>query len=386
MDNYEHRLQQLLGEQNVWQENSATNPPSNIDSLADRMDAMSAQEKRKAAARNNPPASSTVKSGVASVKKPLELTKKPKFDVTGLRCGEQADRNTAFCPWKLVKGYPHQFIGKQNKPKASPFFSAHALHKNQPWDLYYIHIPHSTSEQKPIILVPTYQLQSHLDNINSALGINLTIPDDKNGEKFCVTFGTCGTPLPRFLGRSTSAGGLDALKKRVPIFNALDDIKDLAPRIQEDYINFLAAVKNASKEAKKKKSEKNRRQRRLEHIQWGRSLKRVQRYMGLREKASPDTQKDSPTVADGPEVPISEPEGSIIFVSIDIEAYEFSQDLITEVGLAIFDTLDIQGQQPGANGSEWFPLIQGYHLRVKENSWADNKVYVKGCANKFDFG
>lgn len=38
------------------------------------------------------------------------------FDCLDFRVGELLDKTATFCPWKVVKQYPHHFIGKTNRP------------------------------------------------------------------------------------------------------------------------------------------------------------------------------------------------------------------------------------------------------------------------------
>ncbi len=59
---------------------------------------------------------------------------------------------------------------------------------------------------------------------------------------------------------------------------------------------------------------------------------------------------------------------------------------MTEVGLAILDTLDTVGVPPGDNCQNWFPLITGRHLRVKENAHIVNRTHVQGREGNFNFG
>jgi hypothetical protein len=324
-----------------------------------------------------------------------------------------------FIPWRLVKNYPHVFIGKTNAARAAPFFNNENIHKYHPWDVYYLYNP-SDMKNRYILFVPTYQFQRLLDIINAKLDTVLTIPGHKNAEKFKITFGIGGSPVPRFLGRSTSFAMFEALKKSLPPYNLEDDIRDLSAMAQQDFLDMLKQIQASSKGNKSKKSEKNRIRRIQEHKSWGKSVKRVQRYLGLRERASlagsscsnPSdlidlTDRSKPSLMDmdlpaleklslsateatdpaGVGVPFTgKPERSVVFVSIDIEAFEFSHDIITEVGMAVFDTMDIGKQSPGATGENWFPLIKGYHFRIKENTWAQNSVHVDGNADKFDFG
>lgn len=393
MDPFSNRLQDLLGGPNVWQEHSVSTP------IRDLVDPIFAAEMMW---EHSPPKRPVFKSNNAPTRpspaNPATIYKKVTFTDTGLRKGDPDDKSTTFVSWKLVKSYPNAFIGKANQSRCRRFFSAEALHRNQPWDLYYIYIPHSMKPSTPLLLVPTYQFENHLEHINLVLATNLRIPEGKNADRFNESFGIGGSPVPRYLGRSTTAGSLDALRKSVPAFNVADHIRNLPTQIQEDFLAQLARLNDSSKYSTKQKSEKNRLKRYENHILWGRSLKRTQRYMGLRKRTALDITglSLSDAVSEArvfPDVTVAsdfidlgEPEGSVIFVSIDIEAYEFNQDVITEVGIAIFDTLSIRGQEPGSTGEKWFGLIDAHHLRIKENSWAENSKHVRGCADNFDFG
>ncbi|KAL2168183.1 hypothetical protein VTG60DRAFT_300 [Thermothelomyces hinnuleus] len=83
---------------------------------------------------------------------------------------------------------------------------------------------------------------------------------------------------------------------------------------------------------------------------------------------------------------INEPEQFVLFVAIDIEAWEQDQGIITEIGIAMLDTTEIKDIAPGEGCQNWFPLIEARHIRVKENSWATNSRFVRGCADRFSFG
>lgn len=60
--------------------------------------------------------------------------------------------------------------------------------------------------------------------------------------------------------------------------------------------------------------------------------------------------------------------------------------LVTEVGFAILDTRDARDVAPGEGAENWFGLIQGRHLRIREYRHHRNHVYVEGCPDKFEFG
>jgi hypothetical protein len=75
-----------------------------------------------------------------------------------------------------------------------------------------------------------------------------------------------------------------------------------------------------------------------------------------------------------------------VFVCIDLEAYEFAQEKITEVGVSILDSRHVVGTDPGPDGMEWLSKINTRHLIIKEYKHLVNKRFVHGCPDKFNFG
>jgi hypothetical protein len=75
-----------------------------------------------------------------------------------------------------------------------------------------------------------------------------------------------------------------------------------------------------------------------------------------------------------------------VFVCIDLEAYEFAQEKITEVGVSILDSRHVVGTDPGPDGMEWLSKITTRHLIIKEFKHLVNKRFVHGCPDKFNFG
>ncbi len=234
---------------------------------------------------------------------------------------------------------------------------------------------------KPVIMVPTYQFQHLLDVVNAKLETRLTIPPGRNEERFMMLFGRGNSPRPRFLGRSNSLESFKALCKAIPEPHPDDDLTKATKVGLEEFRQLLK--RSRADKRKGKKSDRNRHKRIAAHQAWGRSVKRVQRYLGLRGRA---TGKDQPTVIDLSRLLSQPPESAVLFVAIDVEAWEQDQNLITEVGIAMLDTIDILGTAPGDSGQNWFSLIRARHIRVKENIWAENSRYVHGCADRFSFG
>jgi hypothetical protein len=234
---------------------------------------------------------------------------------------------------------------------------------------------------KAVILVPTYQFQHLLDAINGKLDTQLTIPPGRNEGRFKMTFGFGNTPRPRYLGRSSNPTTFRKLCKSVPGPHRDDDISKAA---QADIAKFRHLIARTRADRKgRKRSDKNRAKRIASHKAWGQSIKRIQRYLGLRQRVAA---ADTNPVIDLNQPTAVKPENSVMFMAIDVEAWERNQDLITEVGIAMLDTADIQNIAPGDGGQNWLPHIRARHLRVRENTWAVNRQYVHGCPDRFDFG
>jgi hypothetical protein len=73
-------------------------------------------------------------------------------------------------------------------------------------------------------------------------------------------------------------------------------------------------------------------------------------------------------------------------VCVDGEAYERDNNIVTEIGLAILDTEDIEDMPPGENGKNWFALIEAHHLRISEVRHLYNREFVHSCPDSFNFG
>jgi hypothetical protein len=79
-------------------------------------------------------------------------------------------------------------------------------------------------------------------------------------------------------------------------------------------------------------------------------------------------------------------DSDVIFIAVDLEAYERNTNLITEIGVAVLDTRDLKCLAPGPAGSEWQKAIRARHLRVAEYVHLKNKDFVEGCPENFEFG
>jgi hypothetical protein len=75
-----------------------------------------------------------------------------------------------------------------------------------------------------------------------------------------------------------------------------------------------------------------------------------------------------------------------VFVCIDVEAYERSNKIITEIGVATLDTRDLVGVAPGIAGKDWQQKIRARHFRIKENKIYRNGEFVADAADQFEYG
>lgn len=225
-------------------------------------------------------------------------------------------------------------------------------------------------------------MQHLLDVINRKLDVEFTFPRGHQ-DLFAMPFGQSNTAKPRFLGRSRSAEEWEQLTNNVPARKP-GDMSEKAPFLaKQELTRRLNSIFGIQEKGKKTKN--NQQKRRNLHLTWGRNVKRVQRYLGLRRRVLSNPE--------GPFTPLDltqptgiEPEKSVVFVAIDLEAYELDQSIITEVGLAILDTAKMSNVAPGEGSKNWFDLIEARHIRVKEFSWAQNSRHVQGRAEYFDFG
>lgn len=79
-------------------------------------------------------------------------------------------------------------------------------------------------------------------------------------------------------------------------------------------------------------------------------------------------------------------DSDVIIIAVDVEAYEKSHHIITEIGVATLDTRSLRAIPPGDCGINWRTLIQARHFRIGEYMHLRNGQYVAGCPENFSFG
>ncbi|KAI0844978.1 hypothetical protein F5Y00DRAFT_273457 [Daldinia vernicosa] len=300
--------------------------------------------------------------------------------------GDQSLKGQKFCPWKLVQSYPYLFASQKNQEEALKLYTS-ILFENRIWDFFCLLDPGKTG-RNPLLLVPSAQFLEILKHVNSHLTLQLDIPKGKAGKNFFATFGDSDTPLPRFLGRASTSAAVDELKLRIHRL-PMDDLAHLSATALQNYRvkvdKLYKSLKSVNKKAKAKASTIQRNIERQKS--YGRMTKRAQRYLGLRGRPGYPPSLDVTATDWNVDMPVPfKAESSIRFVSVDIEAWEDSLNVITEVGLAILDTQDTISIPPCKDGRGWFPLIKSHHFIIEEHKHRINYKYVHGCPGRFNFG
>ncbi|KAI8634733.1 hypothetical protein F5Y19DRAFT_122599 [Xylariaceae sp. FL1651] len=307
------------------------------------------------------------------------------FEPLNLAFGEVPQKRFTFVPFKLMQRYPHMYVGRSNHEQVANFFKETLL-SNRLWDFFVQRDP-STVARDPLIMVPSVQFEQYLSFTNRQLDKELAIPRGNARGSFFLTFGEWDSPCPRFLGRANSTNSLDALKARISTLPA-DDLSRPTPAGLQAYKDKVDEIYSSLKRVKSKKDPEVARKRRMQRQKdWGRMLKRAQRYLGLRQSVANVSSENLATTAWDvtQSVPFKARE-SVRFVCVDVESYERNNSLVTEIGLATLDTDDTMDVPPGERGENWFSFLEVHHFRIAEYSYLVNTEFVKGCPDAFNFG
>ncbi|KAH6654351.1 hypothetical protein BKA67DRAFT_658655 [Truncatella angustata] len=304
------------------------------------------------------------------------------FRPCNLMQGMKVPMELALCPFKLVQSYPYRFVGRARGEQASLWFKDN-IFTNRSWDMFYIHDPYERRD--PLILVPTAQFSQLLQEINTELGFSLRIPaKSRNGDIFEIYFGE--SPRPRFMGKVKDENVYRNAKETLGAI--LDDLSTLNAGRLHQFKEKMDKIYDSVKSSKSKKDPEKQRLKVINRQKgFGQAIKRVQRYIGLRQRLSLVPYSDATNA--GWNVSCKAPftmDSSVKFVCVDVEANELNTSTITEIGLAILDTEDIEDVPPGERGKSWFPYIEAHHLRIEEYRTIVNSKYIQGCPDEFGFG
>lgn len=197
---------------------------------------------------------------------------------------------------------------------------------------------------------------------------------------------------------------LNPMIKRLPIHSSKSQSAIAFEQYRDKVDSIYTSIKPHNK--KNKDSEAHRTRRAMRQKGYGRMVKRTQKYLGLRDNVADQTNPsqhystyqnsdlDGPTLSQGNlvadwSVDMLVPfkvKNSVRFICVDIEAWEDSPNIITEVGLAVLDTEDIMDIPPGEGGHNWFSSMKSYHFRIKEHAHNINHKHLEGCPDNFNFG
>ncbi|KAL8863540.1 MAG: hypothetical protein Q9178_000221 [Gyalolechia marmorata] len=327
--------------------------------------------------------------------------------------GQEAPKESRFCPLAAVNKWPYKFFHHVDSETISKAFFAAGKFRTRGWTLYYIHTLLNNAS-KPLILVPAAEVQALFDDIKKELRLLVYFPHEEQEPGFLLSFTEEGSPRPRYLGRFDLQHSLDDMEAKIPPYTYEDNGE------QRTGDRSFAAFKKkmeAAIEATKQKSKHQRDRKKKERIgtkqAWCEQLKRAQCYLGVRprmkEPSMPNPMQDPSIppreleramrkyqISRGLELPdliVSEPapfafEDKVVFICVDVEAYEKDNRPITEIGISTLDTNDLDGLPPGECGKAWMRKIRARHFRIKETAHLHNSEYVAGCADSFepDFG
>ncbi|KAE9965483.1 hypothetical protein BLS_007620 [Venturia inaequalis] len=291
--------------------------------------------------------------------------------------------------------FPYKYISKEYSEKVADCFFNAGKFWMRDWDLYYVW-PLDYSP-KPLILVSEEQFIYLIKEINTRFPHLHVDPKDSWYSEVGLTcdFNSFKHPrfLPRFLGRCSSKDQYDNMVDKSPSaeFMRKDDPTPKKAPDDRSREAFRALVENAlvANKAKNRQSKEVRRVARVEKQKdMGKQLKRAQRYLGVRPKKEMIEEQAAPAI---PAIDYSQPapypfENSPVFVCIDVEAYERSNKIITEIGVATLDTLDLIGVPPGVSGKNWQSKIRARHFRIKEHQSYRNGEFVSDAADQFEYG
>ncbi|CAG8971184.1 hypothetical protein HYALB_00010184 [Hymenoscyphus albidus] len=355
--------------------------------------------------------------------------------------GELAPLGEEFTLFQLVKEFPWYHVGKRYQQKVSDLFALYKvqsqpssapsggggwyldhIHRirvgastlqldfvainhfsnekifNYPWSFFYLHKLKSPNPSSPLILVLASQFEHYLQTIN-ALGYKsrLSLPAGDAVEAYRAYFEDSSTPCPRYLGKAGDHSEFEDLKSysiyprtyQKPGEPATPTPTKESLEAFQSMLDTMLATQKAKAAASKAVAKKKRVELKSS---WGRSVKRVQRYIGLRAKVEeradwvPATMKDPEFSADS--LAPADMDFDVVFVCIDIEAWEDNNDIITEIGVSSLDTRDLATVPPGPNGTNWHKIIRARHFRIQEYASHTyvNRKHISGCPDSFLFG
>ncbi|KAL8796896.1 MAG: hypothetical protein Q9195_000979 [Heterodermia aff. obscurata] len=319
-----------------------------------------------------------------------------------------------FCPYAAVAKLPYKYIDKANLQPVSDAYFAGGQFRARGWTLYYIH-PHLDASSKPLILVPALEVEALLYDINKDFSTSYKMPSPNKEPGFLLNFDKKGSPRPRYLGRVDADISVEDMESKIPApgFKANGETEVLEDRSFAAFKAKMEAAIQAGKNKTKSQRERKKKERIASKQTWCDQLKRTQCYLGLRPRRGSVAKQDPlsdgklnwaeyqeaqkaydisrsanlPDLDDTKPVPYSL-DKNVVFVCVDVEAWEKDQSIVTEIGVSTLDTNDLTKLPPGEGGKNWMTAIRPRHFRITEHRTFINQEFIAGCADRFekDFG
>lgn len=249
------------------------------------------------------------------------------------------------------------------------------------------------------MLVPLLEVQNLIEEIKDEFKINVNVPE----YPFQISFYNDGMPSPTCIGRVNSKRDMLEVQSSIPTASEQHGILPTNPtecQIQ-DHAAWEVKLDRAFEKEKKKSASKRRKAERRRERNWGQisnSLKRAQRYLGLRQTSlmtesissdGPELQHPNNTHVEPLHLSSVAPfpfEGDTVIISFDVEAWEMDHSAVTEIGVSILDTADIKSIAPGSLGEEWIKKIRSRHFRIKGRECLRNFKFCQDNPDMFQFG
>lgn len=342
-----------------------------------------------------------------------------------LERGQLSPPGTSFCPLIAMSKFPYTFVSSRYSEAVARKYFAGGKFWGRKWELFYLWT--FEDHPKPLILVPESHVRMLLDQIDLSFpDFAAHIPDLQDLEiSFCFPFFPRITP--RYLGRSATHDQYREMERAIPppsfqLSSEASSSKLPDDRSLEAFKRMTEKVMESNKNKAKSAKAQKKKQRILQQQYLLRQLKRLQRYLGLRPKRSkcivrrieiniidfsaaedpiktpglswPELQAAREAYRKAAQIPpldyqkppLYPPDRSVVFIAFDVEAYEKDHEKITEIGVSVLDTLDLVDVAPGRDGKQWHGKIRTRHFRIKEYQHLQNKEYVNGCPDRFEFG
>lgn len=234
-------------------------------------------------------------------------------------------------------------------------------------------------------------VEAFLLEINKKLKMRLRFPNEPG---FVISFGEPGSPCPRYLGKLLSKEDLSLLENKIPgpeFRHEAEDVLDLRTLSAfKDKIQLVIDAGKRKSKLFKGRGKGDRNDDGMSHPvgmvagvpkdSWSAQLEKTCLYLGLAK-----IENDPSLQGTNAKKPTSNSfHDNVVFISIDVEAYEHSRRTITEIGISTLDTDDLIDVVPGKGGAEWTKRMRSRHFRIKESSHLENHQFVTGCANRFE--